>query len=225
MGKRKFVDFWIRPNDADALKEMCKRAFELGYSALVVEVPKNMSEGLESSFYEYGLEFYKKAVVSARTRGDVLEAAARLRHNYDVLTVHCLTRDAALVALRDGRVDTVAFRPNGFMAFDRHMLSVTRNPIELTLADATSDKATLQKIRALVQFINLKGLSVVFSSCASKPVEQKGPLEVACLLNVLGLNFERSLDALSSIPSNILARNRAKLSGKMLQEGVWLAED
>lgn len=224
MGKRTFVDFWIKPPDVNVAKEMCKRAFDLGYSTLVVEAPKPMLEELKSSAKEYGLEIYSKAVVSAKTRGDVLKAAAKFRHSYDVLTVYCLTRDAALVALRDGRVDTVVFRPNGFMSFDRHMLSVTRNSIELTLIDTISDRVALQKMRSIVRLIDMKDLSLVFSSCASNPVEQRGPFDVSCIVNVLGLNFERSLDALSTIPLNILLRNRAKLLGKMVQEGVWLAE-
>ncbi|MEM3532879.1 MAG: hypothetical protein QXN70_01605, partial [Nitrososphaerota archaeon] len=104
------------------------------------------------------------------------------------------------------------------------MLSVTRNSIELTLIDTISDRVALQKMRSIVRLIDMKDLSLVFSSCASNPVEQRGPFDVSCIVNVLGLNFERSLDALSTIPLNILLRNRAKLLGKMVQEGVWLAE-
>lgn len=224
MGKRAFVDFWIRPRDVDVAKKMCERAVKLGYSALVVEASKPMLEELKSDVKGYGLELYSKAVISVRARSDVLEAAVKFRHNHDVLTMQCLTRDAALVALRDGRVDTVALRPSDLMTFDRHMLSVTRNSIELMLVDAISDVAALQKMRSLVRFIDIKGLSVVFSSSASSPVEQRGPFEAACLINALGLNFERSLDALSTVPLNILFRNRAKLSGKMVQEGVWFVE-
>lgn len=224
MGRRTFVDFWIRPPDVNVAKEMCKRAFDLGYSALVIEAPKPVLEELNSIAKEYGLELYSKAVISAKNRSDVLKAAAKYRHSYDVLTVCCLTRDAALVALRDGRVDTVAFRPNGFMSFDKHMLSVTRNSIELTLVDLISEKTALQKIKNIVRLINMKGLSFIFSSCASSPVEQRGPFDASCIINVLGLNFERSLDALSITPSSILLKNRAKLLGKVVQEGVWLAE-
>ncbi len=222
MGKRNFIDFWIRPPDLKVAMEMCKRASDLGYSALVVETSKNMLEELKSSTKEYGLELYSKVVVSAKSRSDILKAAAKFRHSYDVLTVSCLTRSAALVALRDGRIDTVAFRPNGFMNFDRHMLSVMRNPIELALVDVISDRVVLQKMRGIVRLIATKNLSIIFSSCASSPVEQRGPFETSCILNVLGLNFECSLDALSTIPSNILLRNRAKLTGKMVQDGVWL---
>ncbi|MCS7135515.1 MAG: RNase P subunit p30 family protein [Nitrososphaerota archaeon] len=225
MGRRTFVDFWLRPPDLNVAKEMCKRAYDLGYSVLVVEVPKTMLEELESGAKEYGLELYSKVVAPAKTRSDVLKAATKFRHSYDVLTVHCLTRDAALVALRDGRVDTVVFRASGFMAFDRHMLSVTRNHIELVIADVISDKVALQKMRSIVRLIDTKGLNVIFSSCASNPVEQRGPFEVSCIVNVLGLNFERSLDALSTTPLNILIRNRAKLFGEMVQEGVWLVKE
>ena len=224
MGGRTFVDFWIRPPDVAVAKEMCKRASELGYSALVIEAPKPILDELKGSVKEHGLELYSKAVISAKTRSDVLKMVTKLRHSYDVITVHCLTRDAALVALRDGRVDTVVFRPNGFMAIDKHMLSVTRNSIELTLVDAISDKVALQKMRGIVQLIDAKGLSLVFSSGASNPIEQRGPFEASCVINAFGLNFERSLDALSTVPLNILLRNRAKLSGKMVQEGVWLVE-
>lgn len=224
MGKRVFVDFWIRPHDLNVAREMCRRASDLGYSAIVVEASKPLLEELKNNAKEYGLEIYSKAVVYAKNRGDVLKAATKFRHSHDVLTVCCLTRDAALVALRDGRVDTVVFRPNGFMSFDRHMLSVTRNSIELTLVDTIYDRVALQKMRSIVRLISMKDLSLIFSSCASSPVEQRGPFDVSCVINVLGLNFERSLDALSTIPLNILLRNRAKLSGKMVQGGAWLVE-
>ncbi|MCL7395439.1 MAG: RNase P subunit p30 family protein [Thaumarchaeota archaeon] len=224
MGSRTFVDFWIRPPDVTIAKEMCKRASELGYSALVVEAPKSMLDELKGIAKEYGLELYSKAVISAKTRSDVLKMVTKLRHSYDTIAVHCLTRDAALVALRDGRVDTVVFRANGFMTIDKHMLSVTRNSIELTLIDAISDRVALQKMRGIVRLIDAKGLSVIFSSCASNPVEQRGPFETSCIINAFGLNFERALDAISTVPLNILLRNRAKLSGEIVQEGVWLVK-
>lgn len=223
--KRRYVDLWLRPKDLEIAEKMLKRSKSLGYYAVAIEMDLEDVQKLKQIAQGNGLKVYGKVVARARNREDVLNAIKRFRHSWDVLTIHCMTREAAMVSLRDGRVDTVAMSSDGFIGLDKHMLSIARNPIELTLKDLKAERYHIQRYRSILQTIDRKGLGLVFSSLAEDPTEQRIPLEMACVLTLLGLNDQRSLDSISNTPLSILIRNEARLSERIYQEGIWIEKE
>lgn len=156
------------------------------------------------------IEVVRKRVVEARSRIDVLQAV-RKKKPREIYAVAPKTREAFLVAARDERVDTIIIHED-LAELDRHILKVLKNFLELpldTIFKALDDDSVLTRLVNILQVVAAEELPLIISSGASLPERTRSPRQLAAILAALGIEQVKSLDAVSSIPGQILDRRRA----------------
>ena len=219
---RKFVDLWVRLEPGG--EEIVKALARLGFSAAVAEFHGSEEEwkSLKDLAQEEGLELYRKLILKPHGRNELLRALRVNRGRYEVITVMCKNLETALVAARDGRVDTLIIPPSPGYRIDKGVAALLKNRVEIPFKEFLDPYARERFLRTALKVIGVLGrkAGVIASSGASTTLELRGPRQLAALLMVLGLDQERALDSVSAEPCSILEENLVKLSPNYVARGV-----
>ena len=220
---RRFIDFWVKGESLEQAVGLLKKLKELGFHSAVIEPSSDLLEGFEelrSEADRIGVKIYRKLVIEPSGRGDLLRALRKNRGSFEVITVLCRNLEAALVAARDSRVDSLIIPPNPEFRFDKGVASLIKNHVELPFNYFLEDK--LSFLRTALRIVSILGrkVDIIVSSGAPDPLELRGPMELASLVQVLGYSQEKALDAVSKVPESILEENLVKLSKRYVARGV-----
>jgi len=220
---RRFIDFWVRGQTFDQAFSLLKTLKNLGFSGAVFELSEDLSERfdeLRSRAAELGINLYRKLVVKPEGRRDLLKTLRANRGKYEVVTVLCENLQTALVAARDSRVDSLIIPVRPRFRIDRGVASLIKNRVELPFKFFLENKlAFLETALNVIKFLGKK-VDIIVSSGAGEELDLRGPRELASLLQVLGHDQEKALDAVSKIPEKILEENLLKLSKRYVARGV-----
>ncbi|MCX8187410.1 MAG: hypothetical protein N3F65_02230 [Nitrososphaeria archaeon] len=220
---RRFIDFWIKAETLEESITIIKSIRKLGFTSLVMELGEDVADNLEelkSRTREYGVSIYRKLVLKPERRRDLLKSLQEHRGKFEAVTVLCENLETALVAARDSRVDTLVIPPKPKFRFDKGVAALIKNRIELPfIYFLEHGEAFLETSMKIMEILGRK-IEIVVSSGASNELDLRGPRELASLLEVLGYDQERALDAVSKTPEKILETNRIKLSKKYAAKGV-----
>jgi len=156
-----------------------------------------------------GLMIYRKKILLAKSRSELLSQLRGLRENA-IVSVVALTRDALMVAARDGRVSTILF--HGEMAeVDRHVLQVVKNSFEVSVEEVIKCSEVQRCWRNLLLFMQIAqkyDLHVAFSSGASTPEEVLPPTQIAYVAAALKGLKAAELEVVSNKAAKVLMRLR-----------------
>lgn len=220
---RKYIDFWVRAESFENALSLLEKLRELGFSSAVMELDGEASERfdeLRKRGEEIGVEVYRKLVFKPSGRKDLLKNLRNNRGKYEVITVFCESLEAALVAARDSRVDSLVIPPKPGFRFDKGVAALLRNYVELPFSSYLENK--LEFLETAIRILEFLGrrTGIIVSSAASDILDLRGPRELASILQVLGLPQEEALDSVSKIPESIINRNLLKLSKNYVERGV-----
>lgn len=219
---RKYIDFWVKVSWESA-DEVLAKLRELGFSAAAVELEDAETfEELKKLGREHGLELYRKLVLNPRERRELLDTLGASRGRYEVISVICWNLEVALVAARDSRVDTLIIPPGRRYRIDKGVAALLKNKVELPFRwflEEGGRRDFLETAMEVVKTLAPKS-GIIVSSAASTSLELRGPMELAALLEVLGMKGEEALNAVSKTPSEIIETNLLKLSPNYVARGV-----
>lgn len=192
---KEYVDFFIKKFNRETAIKLAAYGFK---HACVVDMVNNFG-------YFLGLRVYRKILVEASTRWDVLEALRNSRKKV-VTSIKPLTREALMTSCRDERVATVLL--HGEIAeFDRHVAEVIQNPVEVSISELVECVNDEKKWKALTSFIRkayMAGVKIVLSSGASQVDEILPPNQLAYVAAALTQRKNHFYDAVSLFPLEIL---------------------
>ncbi|MEM0441206.1 MAG: hypothetical protein QXF45_00815 [Candidatus Caldarchaeum sp.] len=193
---KKFVDFFVHRIDEKTAANL--RTF--GFSHVCV-LENRMSAGIVS-----GLIIYRKVLVDAWTRGDVLEAGRNFEGRA-VVCVRPLTREALMTAGRDERIATV-FVHGEIPDYDRHVDAVFKNPVEISVAELKScydDEKRWRNVIAFVKKAFATGKKIVMSSGAASCDEVLPPQQLAYVAAALTDQKQQYVISVSENPLSLLS--------------------
>ncbi len=211
---RRYADLWWRPSSRETLIEMLEVGRELGYRAVAVEGE------LPSLPDADGIEIAKRVTLRADEVRELQSQLSRVRWRYEVVSVVPGSREVAMAALRDNRVDTVVLLSDEPIPLDRHMVEVARAAVEVPLSRFLEEPE-----RSLSWLIKssrwFRRVRVVVSSGAEDQLGLRAPVQLASLLIVAGVEPDLSRRAVSDLPYSIQRENALRLRGLMDRSGVW----
>lgn len=233
---RKFVDLHLCPslNDLKQIRLMAENSKALGYSLISVPVsPRNSRETvrlMQNVCKEVGLDFASRIDLKPNSPKELLTYLRRLRRRFEVLCVICNSKAVARQAAKDKRVDLLSFpstnpRERFFDSAEAELASQALASLEidmstLLVAEGFQRIRLLSSLRREVMIAKKFHLPIVISSGAKNEYLMRKPLEYAALATLFDLEQSSALDALSTNPSNIVKRNREKLSQSFVAPGV-----
>lgn len=206
--------------------KMCE---ELGYSC--VAVPHSLEEReefleLKRAFSERGIYVASRVDLSPRSPGELLSLLNKLRLKYEVIAVSSRRKAVLRQAGKDRRVDLIALNERvGEDLFGKHqreLMSSSFKAYEIRFSDLSrwlGDEDVLRRLREELRG-SLGKIPVVISSGASDPWGMRHPLLLASLLTFLTGEKNLFKAPVSLYPMTIVRRNRAKVEGEVVADGV-----
>jgi len=213
---RMYADLWWRPTSPDHLAGMLEVAREMGYRAVAVEGQ------LSDVPHTEGLELVRRFTLRADGVNQLHKELSRVRWVHEVISVIPESREVAMAALRDNRVDTVVMLGDEPIPVDHHVAEVARAAVEVPLRRFLEDLDTsLSWLLSSAKWFRRGRVKVVVSSGAMDQLELRTPVQLASLLIVAGVEPEVSRKAVSDLPYSIQRENALRLKGLVDHSGVW----
>lgn len=149
------------------------------------------------------LELFTRTEIAPPNRRILLKMLRELRNNFEMISVRCVSNEAALVAARDRRVDTVLFPCDGNLRMSAGVASTCRNLLEvelqpLIMGQGERRRTCFLRLRRDVRRALNAGIPVVASSGARDLLQQRSPMALSSILTALGLGRSESIKAIGS---------------------------
>lgn len=188
---------------------MLKRARELGFSRLSVELPEGLEWGeVERAAGELGIRVVPRVTVEGSTRAEVRRALDRVARRGVLKAVRPRSLDALRYASVSKGVHLVRVEQGVERFIDRSEARLFRSrgwgALELSLAELGSRQLAL--LYDVSHKAHSLDLNLVISSDASSPQEMWSPLSVIGLLSSFGIPAWRAKSWLTSVPSYVVDR-------------------
>ncbi len=234
--KRTFADLHIciSPKDTATAQRVLTKAASLGYDLVSVPLtPQTLSVEIvkiKKICKDLKIDVASRVDIAPKTRGQLMHLLRKLRRRFEVIAVVCENKEVARQAAKDRRVDLLNFlspdyRQRFFDWSEAELASSSFAALEvdvkpLLLLEGSARIKLLAIMRREVSIAREYSVPLVVSSGANNELLLRKPREVAALISLLGLDEASALATLSSIPSEIVARNRKKLSQGFVSPGI-----
>ena len=235
MGKRKFYDFCVHavPDGENTVEELSSLSRYLGYSGIALS---NHSDKLPQSkpvlnSFE-GFEIFKGIELVEENPSKLQGLIGRFRQSVDVLIVHGGSENINRASLENPRVDILnhpAFdRSSGLNQVLAKAAAENEVAIGLTLRPILHSRGSrrikiLSDLRANLDLARKYDVSLVLSSDAESCFDLRSPMETLALAEICGLEEDEALEAMSTVPEKIVAKNRPRPG--YIREGVEVLEE
>ncbi|MEM2102769.1 MAG: RNase P subunit p30 family protein [Candidatus Bathyarchaeia archaeon] len=233
---KKFYDLHLRVplEDFDLTERMINKASKMGYSGVGIPLPAHTSNETVSKLQRLcdlvGIDFVTRADFVPKSASDLLSLLRRFRRKFELISVLCLSKTVARQAAKDRRVDLISFPSTDVKKrfFDTAEAELAANALasfevdllSIIFASSFERIRLLSSLRREVALADKFSVPVVLSSGASEEFSMRAPRDFAALGFLFDIPLPRALDALSTNPSNIIKRNRAKLNPKFVAPGI-----
>jgi len=235
LGKPKFYDFCVHaiPDGENTVEELAALARHFGYRGIALA---NHSDKLPQSKSVLsstdGFEIYRGIELVEENPSKLQGLIGKFRQSVDVLIVHGGSETVNRAALENPRVDILnhpAFdRSSGLNQVLAKAAAENGVAIGLTLRPIVHSRGSrrtrlLSDLRANLDLARKYDVSLVLSSDAMSCFDLRSPMETLALAEICGLEEDEALEAMSTIPEIILAKNRP--GPGYIREGVEVLEE
>jgi ribonuclease P/MRP protein subunit RPP1 len=227
---RKYCDLHLKLEDEKEFSKAAELTRELGFKIVGLtfqpDTPITKINEVKNIFQEFNIDLASRVDLKPKAKNELLSALRKLRRKFEIISVECASNQIAIIAARDRRVDLISFPFK--VEFTYSIAHVLIGALEINLADLIAPK-TLRTI-ILRKFIKESSIAkknripIVVSSGANNLFLIKAPREMAACSLLFKLKLNEALSSISTIPYEILKRNRIKLSRFYIGEGVKIVE-
>lgn len=251
----KFVDLDIQSNlssdisagqtsaaKGSTVEEIAKFAEQLGFSTIVIcdiwqglGKLRELKEKIAETQKNVKVEILPGAKIVAQSFGELKHALEQVREHVVVVAVAGGDYEINRAACEDSRVDLLAHpefgrRDNGLdeaclNAASKNNVAIEINFRELLSTYRKNRAIMLEKIGTNVRLCHELGVKMVVSSGAQSVWEMRDPRELVSIANILGMELAASFATVSDIPAWIVERNKQKLSGKIVADGIEIVDN
>lgn len=230
---RRFIDLHLKPPaGTEVLEAMLGLAARLGFKGVGIVSDSTPNQNPSQMASDFGLDPVSRVDIAPRSPRELTAALRRLRRRHEVIAVECNSKAVARQAAKDNRVDILNFPSSASSRrkvwFDRQEASLASDAncaYEINLAHILklgpiAAGKFISLLKDEVMNATRYDVPIVVSSGAGIPLLMRGPRELAAALDLLDIGEDQSLDAVSTIPWNMVSRNREKLEPGFIAPGV-----
>lgn len=234
--KRIYADLHLRPplDQINEAKRLIGRAAELGYNIIGLSLPLDVNgeiiKALRREFPD--VDLVTRVDLLPKNAREMLKLLSKVRWKFEIISVECATREVAIQAAKDRRVDLLSFAPEDprkhFFSISEAKLASEKNAaLEINMfpilyLSGPPRISLLRVLRREVLIAMKYGVPIVISSGASNPYMLRRPEDCAFLAFLIDLDFNSAKRALSENPKSIVERNRRRLSENYVCPGVHI---
>jgi len=238
---RAFSDLHLRvnPKDQQATRKIIIKAARFRYTQISIPFTSNLNEEeltkLKATCTESGLDFVSRADFRPRSENELTHFLRKFRRRFEVICVICDSKEVARQAAKDRRVDLLSFP-----SLDHHKRFFDRAEAELASCSLAALEVDIKpllilegppRVRLLTSLRREVALArefkvpTVVSSGVAEERLMRLPRDLASLTFLFGLDEAQALEATSTNPAAIVARNREKLSNRFVAPGISIIKE
>jgi ribonuclease P/MRP protein subunit RPP1 len=238
--KRLFIDLHLCPpmDQIDKVRSLIEKSAELGYSAVGLtfqtDAGRENIEQIKKICKDVGLDPILRRDLSPKNAKDLLNTLRKVRRVFEVIAVYCSSKEIAIQAAKDQRVDLLFFsqsdpKKHFFSASEAKLASEKSAALEINLTpliylEGYPRIRLLNVLRKETLIAAKFGVPIILSSGASSPQMLRKPEDYVFLTYLIGLDVHAAEQAISDNPRKIVERNRRKLSQNYVCPGVYLVK-
>ena len=232
----KFTDLHLKPNlkKKERIEKLIHQASELGYNlvgiSLTPKIDQNILRFIQEVCKDYGVDFVKRIDLKPNSAGSLLKQLRSVRRKFEVVAVECLSKSVARQAAKDRRVDLLMFTSTNpekrFFDTAEARLSIqgeTALEVDTVLLLKYSGFLRMRLFSYLCRETAIAskfGIPIVVSSGAENNFGLRAPYDVVSFIGLAGIDRSIALNAVSTMPSEIVQRNRRKLGSEYVADGI-----
>ncbi len=240
-----FYDLNVKSNFSggeNTLEEMVNFAKRLGYAGIVIndnfeslEKIEDIKKGIAN--LETDMEVYLGVTIDiqdSKNISDLKNIISKVREKVMIVTVSGGDYTINRTASEDSRVDILTHPEMGRTdgGLDEPILkaaNVNNVAIEINFREILNSfrkprSYILNHIASNIRLCENYRIPLVVSSSAKSIWEMRPPREMVSMVNALGLDLGRAFAAVTSIPQEIIEKNKKILEGQRITEGVEVVE-
>ncbi|TFF92000.1 hypothetical protein EU545_02295 [Candidatus Thorarchaeota archaeon] len=223
------IDLNVKADTSELWDEMVRTAHVLGFDAIAVSDKNAM--GLEEEISD--VDILPRTDLTSRSLRGMKNQAGQWRKRALVISAPLRGVLTANWAAEDSRVDLLTLQAERatsrlrrttakLAAENGTALEICINP--LLHSQGLSRSKTIKFYREAASVAVDAGMPIVLSSGASHPLSLRSPKALQFIGTVLGLRFEDAGKAVLETPSQIVTRNRQKLSDDYIAPGLKIVK-
>jgi ribonuclease P/MRP protein subunit RPP1 len=234
----KFYDLQIQSNlssGENTIEEIIRFAEKLGYSGIAIcdtfESKEKLDELKESiKNIETNIEVYLGAYIQAKDVSELNEIISKVREKVLVVVVAGGNYNINRAACEDSRVDILAHpemrRIDSGLdqvcleAATRNNVAIQINFREILFSFRKPRSYVLNHITKNIRLADHYRTPVIVCSGAQSIWDMRAPREFVSIANVLGLDLGKAFLGATTVPQQIIEKNKKTLEGKRITEGV-----
>ncbi len=215
----------------NTVEEMAQMARHLGFSGIGI-VRYFTSEASELPKAE-GIDLVSCLMIKASKAQDLNDLAKKARDKAEVLMVHGGNYDVNRAACENSMVDVLCHPELGrkdsgldhicVRAAHDNNVAIELNFREVLESYKRNRIYTLSSLKKNIELCKKYNTKIITSSAAINKWGMRSGRELASIANILGLELGKAIETVSTVPENIVKRNREKLSGARM-EGVKIED-
>ncbi|MBR9682095.1 MAG: hypothetical protein GOV02_00280 [Candidatus Aenigmarchaeota archaeon] len=235
----KFYDIGIQTSLSEgesSLGQIIEFAEMFGFEGIVIcdkpEVLNQLKEAIKLA--EPKIEVYAGVKIHAKNPQDMRNLINKCREEADVVIVAGGDYDINRAACENSKVDILSHPEMGRIdsGLDEVSVKLAANnnvAIEINFGEILHGyrkgrSFVLSHIARNVMLCKEYGAHLILSSGARSKWDMRDPRELIAVGTVLGMELNKAFDSMSAIPEQIILKNKAKLEGKIITEGVEVVE-
>jgi RNase P/RNase MRP subunit p30 len=233
--KQVYADLHLCPecDKVGLVTRIVEKASQLGYGLLAAPSRKLSEEQfrqIREACKNIRIDFASRVDLRPRTPNELIRDLRKLRRRFEVVAVMCESKSVARQAAKDRRVDLLNFpepdfRRGFFDAAEAELASNCLASLEIDIRPLLMREGPLRirllsNLRREVAAATGAHVPIVVSSGVSDEMLMRRPREMAALTSLFDLSEPRSIEAVSSNPTDIVKRNREKLGPEFVAPGI-----
>ena len=221
----------------NSVLEITKFAEQLGYSGIAItdnfqglDKLKEQKEAIKLAQKEVNIEIFTGTTIQTKDVSELNEIIKKVRDSVQIVIVHGGTYAINRRACEDSRVDILAHpelerTDNGLdeaclNAAKKNDVAIQINFREILHTYRRLRTYILSHIAKNIKLAEKLNVKLVTCSGAQSIWDMRDPRELVAITNVLGLELNRSFSTISETPQHLIEKNKSKLEGKIIREGV-----
>jgi len=231
----KFYDLDLQSKLSDGestVAELIESAERFGFSGIVIcDKPENLRQLKEMiEIAKPKIEVYAGVKIEAKDANEMRNVVNRVREDATIVIVSGGNYEINRAACENPKVDILAHPEKGRIegGLDdvcinmaaKNNVAIEVNFRELLYTYRRNRAYNLTHIAKNIELCKELGASMVICSGAKGKWDMRDPRELIAMGNVLGMELDKAFAAASTVPQLIIERNKAKLEGRMVTEGV-----
>jgi ribonuclease P/MRP protein subunit RPP1 len=235
----KFYDIGIQTSlsgGESSLGQIIEFAEMFGFEGIVIcdkpEVLNQLKEAIKVA--EPKIKVYAGVRIEAKDPQEMRNLVNKYREEAAVVIVVGGDYDINRAACENPKVDILSHPEKGRIdsGLDEASIKFAANnnvAIEINFGEILhayrkSRSFVLSHIAKNVMLCNEFGAHLIVSSGAKSKWDMRDPRELVAVGTVLGMELNKAFDSMSTVPEQIIEKNKAKLEGKIITEGVEVVE-